>query len=83
MLLGLFMVCEIAHFGYNGATVCILIHRQLSASKWKSSPIELETGLKQGYALETLFRILATVYHAYINTMDEVYPRLVLMVNKG
>jgi len=31
ILLGLFMVYKIAHFGYNSATVCILIHRQLSA----------------------------------------------------
>jgi len=40
MLLGLFMVCEceIAHFGYNGATVCILIHRHHSAPMRKSSP---------------------------------------------
>ena len=38
ILLWLFMVCEIAHFGYNSATVCILIHRQLSAPIWKSSP---------------------------------------------
>jgi len=27
------MVCDIAYFGYNGATVCVLIHRQLSARK--------------------------------------------------
>jgi len=32
------MVYEIAHFGYNSATFCILIHRQLSAPIWKSSP---------------------------------------------
>ena len=38
ILLWLFMVCEIAHIGYNSATVCILIHRQLSATIWKSSP---------------------------------------------
>jgi len=25
------MTCDIARFGYNGATVCILIHRELSA----------------------------------------------------
>jgi len=25
------MVCEIVHFGNNGAAVCILIHRKLSA----------------------------------------------------
>jgi len=31
MLLRIFMVCEIAHFGYNGATLCMLIHWQLSA----------------------------------------------------
>jgi len=31
-------VHKIAHFGYNSATVCILIHRQLSAPIWKSSP---------------------------------------------
>jgi len=30
--------CEIAHFGYNDATVCILIHRHLSAPMRKSSP---------------------------------------------
>jgi len=29
----LFVVCEITHFGQNGATVCMLIHRQLSARK--------------------------------------------------
>jgi len=29
----LFMVYEIAHTGHNGAIVCILIHRQLSAQK--------------------------------------------------
>jgi len=28
------MVYEIAHFGYNSVTVCILIHRQLSAPIW-------------------------------------------------
>jgi len=39
MLLWLFMVWEIAHFGCNGATVCILINRQLSALMRKSSPI--------------------------------------------
>jgi len=33
------MVCEIAHFAYNGATMFTLIHRQLSALKLKSSPI--------------------------------------------
>jgi len=38
ILLWLFMVYEIAHFGYNSATVCILIHRQLSAPTWKPSP---------------------------------------------
>jgi len=27
------MLCDIAHFGYKGATVCILIHRELSAQK--------------------------------------------------
>jgi len=32
------MVYEIAHFGYNSATVSILVHRQLSALIWKSSP---------------------------------------------
>jgi len=31
------MVYEIAHFGYNSATVCILTHRQLSAPIWKLS----------------------------------------------
>jgi len=40
MLLWLCMFCEIVHFGYNGATVCILIHRQLSARK---SPIHSYT----------------------------------------
>jgi len=30
------MVCEIAHFVYSGATVCMLILRQLSA--WNSLP---------------------------------------------
>jgi len=39
ILLWLFMVLEIAHFGYNGVTVCILIHQQLSAPTRKSSPI--------------------------------------------
>jgi len=39
MLLLLFMVCDIAHFGYNGATVCTLIHRQLSAPMRKPSSI--------------------------------------------
>ena len=29
----IFMVREIAHFGQNGATVCTLIHRQLSVRK--------------------------------------------------
>jgi len=38
-LLWLFMVCEIAHFGYNGATVCILIYQQLSAPVRESSAI--------------------------------------------
>jgi len=33
----LFMVCEIAQFGYNSATVGILIYRQLSAPILKSS----------------------------------------------
>jgi len=32
------MVYEIAHFECNSATVCILIHWQLSAPIWKSSP---------------------------------------------
>ena len=40
MLLWLFMNFKIAHFGgCNGATVCILIHWQLSAPIRKSSPI--------------------------------------------
>jgi len=39
MLIRLFMVCEIAHFEYNGATVWIVIHRQLSAPIRKSFPI--------------------------------------------
>jgi len=38
-LLWLFMVCVITHFAYNGATVCMLIYRQLSAPIRKSSPI--------------------------------------------
>jgi len=25
------MISEVAHFGYNGATVCILIHQQFFA----------------------------------------------------
>ena len=33
MLHWLFTVCEIAHFGYNSATVCLLFHLQLSAPK--------------------------------------------------
>jgi len=32
------MVYEIAHIGNNSATVCILIHRHISAPIWKSSP---------------------------------------------
>jgi len=39
MLLLLFRVCEIAHFGQNSATVWILIHRQLSEPIQKLSPI--------------------------------------------
>jgi len=39
MFLRLFMVCEITHFGYYGATVWALIHRQLSAPMRKTSPI--------------------------------------------
>jgi len=37
------MVCEVAHFGYNGAIVCILIHRRLSAPIRKSSPLHFYT----------------------------------------
>ena len=39
ILIWLFMVCKIAQFGYDAATVCILIHRQLSAPMRKSSSI--------------------------------------------
>jgi len=39
MFLWFFMACEIAHFSYNGATVCILTHWQLSAPIRKSSSI--------------------------------------------
>jgi len=37
-ILWFFMVYEIAQFGCNSATACILIHRPLSAPIWKSSP---------------------------------------------
>jgi len=36
-----FEVSKIAHCGYNGATVCILLHRQLSAPIRKSSSIHI------------------------------------------
>jgi len=32
------MICEITHFAYSGATVCMLSHRHLSAPTRKSSP---------------------------------------------
>jgi len=43
MLLRLFMVCDVPHVRYNGAIVCILIHRQLSGPIRKSSPIHSST----------------------------------------
>jgi len=54
ILLWLFMVCESAHFGYNSATVCILIHRQLSAPIWKSSPNNFYTSTRIIAALHFL-----------------------------
>ena len=49
----LFMVCEIAHFGYNGATVCILIHRQRSAWKQPIHSCTYDQNHKRSSALST------------------------------
>jgi len=38
LLLWLSVVGEVTRFGHNSATVCILIHRRVSAELWKSSP---------------------------------------------
>jgi len=43
MLLCLFMVCGISHFGYNGATICLRFHRQHSPPTRKSSAIHSRT----------------------------------------
>jgi len=43
------MVCEIAHFGYNRAKVCIMIHRQFSVPIRKSSYIHSSTNDDQNH----------------------------------
>jgi len=75
------MVCEIAHFGYNGATVCIPIHPQFSAPMRKSPPIHFCTYDQNHRSLSPFSRSLSHFYRGDADLSESVEPAQCLQHN--